>query len=79
MQQLKLQFPVKPCLHPNLFVTMACVPAGVVCTCCGKLLYQYLPKSPDVLGYVSADWALKYKYGNEWTTLPRNQNNMKIG
>jgi hypothetical protein len=47
---------------------MAYVPAGLVCADCGKLLFQYLPQSPEQLGYVSADWAWKYVHGKEWTS-----------
>lgn len=68
MKQLPLPFPVPPCLHRSCFTTMAYVPAGVVCSTCGKLLLQYIPQPPEVLGYVSADWAWKHQHGKEWTT-----------
>jgi len=55
-----------PCQHTSCFVTRAVVPAGLVCSDCGKLLFQYLPQPPEVLGYLSADWAWKHKYGKEW-------------
>ena len=67
--QLELPFPIPECQHNSCFVTMACVPAGLVCADCGKLLFQYLPQSPDELGYMSADWAWHYKHGRSWTTL----------
>lgn len=68
MKQLALPFPVKPCLHRCCFVSHAYCPAGLVCADCGELLFQYLPQSPDQLGYVSADWAWKHVHGKEWTT-----------
>jgi hypothetical protein len=69
-QQLSLLslLPQKPCEHKSCFVTMAYVPAGLVCSDCGKLLLQYIPKSPEELGYMSADWAWHYKHGKPWTT-----------
>jgi len=57
-----------PCQHTSCFVTMAVVPAGLVCSDCGKLLFQYLPPPPEVLGYLSADWAWRYRDGKEWTS-----------
>jgi hypothetical protein len=52
-----------------MFVTLAFVPAGLFCQRCQTMLMQYLPPDgPDVLGYVSADWAWMHKHGKEWTT-----------
>lgn len=73
-KQLPLPFaayapPPPPCRHESCFVTMACVPAGMVCFRCGKLLYQYLPESPEEIGYVTADWAWHHRDNNPWTTL----------
>ena len=67
-RQMALPFLKPPCQHHSQFVTMAVVPAGLVCFDCGMLLLQYLPESPEQLGYVSADWAWKYVHGREWTT-----------
>ena len=74
-QQLSLLnlLPKTPCKHKSRFVTMAYVPAGIVCSECGKLLLQYIPQSPDVLGYKSADWAWHHVYGKEWTTQEPRQ------
>lgn len=35
---------------------------------CNTLLLQYLPEPPEVLGYVSADWAWHHEQGRPWTT-----------
>jgi len=72
--QLPLPFatyvpPPPPCRHDSQYHTMACVPAGMVCFRCGKLLYQYLPQSPAELGYISADWAWHHRNNKPWTTL----------
>ncbi len=59
------------CPHGCCFTTLACVPCGVYCTGCSTLLWQYLPESPEKLGYLSAEWAWHYRDGKAWTTLPR--------
>jgi|GEM_PF-7118826 len=56
------------CRHKSICATHAYVPTGIACLDCGKLLAQYIPESPEVLGYVSADWAWKHIHGEEWTT-----------
>ncbi len=56
------------CPHRSSFVTMAYVPAGVFCDGCGTLLCQVIPQGPEVLGYVSADWAWRHVDGKAWTT-----------
>jgi len=70
MKQLLLYdlIPKKECGHKSCFTSMAYVPAGIVCFDCGKLLCQSLPQSPEELGYLSADWAWKHKYGRAWIT-----------
>ena len=57
-----------PCPHDHRCVTRAYVPAGIACLDCGTLIAQYIPQPPEIWGYLSADWAWKYKDGNEWTT-----------
>lgn len=59
------------CLHTYGFATHACVPTGFICCSCHELVLQWLPESPAVLGYLSADWAWHYRDGKPWTTLPR--------
>ena len=62
--------PCQPCNHYFCYETHAVIPAGLVCAECGELVLQYIPESPDQLGYVSADWAYlhgldeKYNEGN---------------
>lgn len=56
------------CLHPDRMSTMAVVPAGVCCCYCGALICQAIPRPPEVLGYVSADWAWHHRDGKAWTT-----------
>ena len=56
------------CSHRSCFVSAAYVPAGVWCEGCGTLICQFIPRSPEVLGYVSADWAWKHVDGKAWTT-----------
>jgi hypothetical protein len=58
----------KTCDHDFCYDTSAVVPAGLFCHKCSTLLCQYLPESPEALGYVSADWAWHYQHGNAWTT-----------
>lgn len=56
------------CSHDCCHDTCSVVPAGLFCMSCNTLLLQYLPEPPEVLGYVSADWAWHHKYGRAWTT-----------
>ncbi|MCF8094450.1 MAG: hypothetical protein K9J79_03725 [Desulfobacteraceae bacterium] len=56
------------CPHQWLCETQAYVPSGLACLDCGQLLLQYIPQSPEVLGYVSADWAWHHVHGRAWTT-----------
>jgi hypothetical protein len=60
--------PFELCPHESGFETSACVPVGVVCNECGVLLSQYLPQGPEVLGYVSADWAWHHEQGEAWVS-----------
>lgn len=72
LEQLALElFPAptwQTCPHDLCHDTSAVVPAGLYCMSCKTLLLQYLPESPDVLGYVSADWAWHHEQGRPWTT-----------
>ncbi len=46
------------------------VPSGLYCTNCDMVVTRYLPSvknEPEVLGYITATWAWKYKHGREWT------------
>jgi hypothetical protein len=52
-----------PCDHSRCFVTNAHVPAGVYCDKCHRLISQFIPQSPEQLGYVSADWAYVQEHG----------------
>ena len=72
ISQLKLDLSkrAEDCIHEFGFVTMACVPAGYFCGDCESLVFQYIPQSPDRLGYESADWAWKHRHGRNYTTLP---------
>jgi len=58
------------CEHRYGFDCRAYVPAGVVCNQCDTLLCQNVvpPNEPDLIGYVSADWAWHYKHGKPWTS-----------
>jgi hypothetical protein len=56
------------CGHDLCHDTHAVVPVGLFCMNCNTLLLQYLPESPEVLGYVSADWAWHNEQGKPWTT-----------
>jgi hypothetical protein len=55
------------CPHDDCFVTMAYVPAGSWCAKCNTLVSQEVPLPPELLGYLSADWAWHLR-GNAWTT-----------
>jgi hypothetical protein len=69
--QIAFEFgPDDDCPHTYTFVTHAVVPAGDVCTECDALVSQFIPKSPAVLGYLSADWAWHHVHGKPWTTRP---------
>lgn len=61
-----------PCDHSWTIVSMAYVPAGVVCMKCHDLLSQFIPQSPEEIGYLSADWAWKHVHGREYTTRQVN-------
>lgn len=63
--------PWRECSHEFGYDTMAYVPAGVFCTDCQTLILQYVPESPQVLGYLSADWAWHYSKGKAWTTAQK--------
>jgi len=71
-QQLALDlFPAptwQTCDHDLCHDTHAVVPVGLFCMNCNTLLLQYLPEPPEVLGYVSADWAWHHEQGRPWTT-----------
>ena len=56
------------CDHELCHDTHAVVPVGLFCMNCNTLLLQYLPEPPEVLGYVSADWAWHNEHGKPWTT-----------
>lgn len=69
MNQLELFKPeVEECQHRSQFCTEAYVPGGYVCSQCGLLLCQVLPQSPEVVGYLTSDWAWHYRDGQPWTT-----------
>lgn len=55
------------CPHESTFYTSAYVPGGECCTECDTLLSQSIPRPPEVVGYLTADWAWKLE-GNPWTT-----------
>lgn len=72
MEQLSLvlKIIVDECEHKSGFNTNAHVPGGYFCTDCSNLVYRDMPpieNEPDILGYVTANWAWKYKYGKAWT------------
>jgi hypothetical protein len=56
------------CPHEYTFLSHAYVPVGDVCCDCGLLVSQTLPQPPEVLGYLSADWAWHHNHGKPWTT-----------
>lgn len=56
------------CEHRSCFISMAYVPAGDYCPACDTLLLQFIPQSPEQLGYLSADWAWHHRDGKPWTT-----------
>jgi hypothetical protein len=40
------------------------------CTDCEAIVIRDIPplqNEPDDIGYITANWAWKYKHGNEWT------------
>ena len=52
------------CKHDGAqYLTHSVIPAGVVCAECEELLFQYIPESPEQLGYLSAEWA--WLHGDE--------------
>jgi hypothetical protein len=58
----------RECRHELCHDTYCVVPAGTWCSECDTLISQYVPASPQEIGYLSADWAWKYQDGNEWVT-----------
>lgn len=56
-----------PCDHEHSYPTTAYVPAGWCCGKCHQLLGQFIPKPPELLGYVSGDWQWRLD-GKAWTT-----------
>lgn len=67
MNQLCLDFSnYDQCCHATQFNTMAVVPAGLYCPSCKQLTVQWLPRTPDQIGYISADWAWKHIHGKEY-------------
>ena len=56
------------CPHRYGYDSSAYAPAGVVCCQCDQLLLQYIPQPPEILGYLSADWAWHHRDGRPWTT-----------
>ena len=62
--------PYELCRHDRYgYATLACVPAGFICDDCKRFVMQWLPESPEVLGYLSAEWAWHHRDGKAWTTL----------
>ena len=58
------------CEHESGFSTQAYVPGGIFCTECNMVVMRYLPPTknqPDEIGYISANWAWKYRDGKSWT------------
>lgn len=41
---------------------------GFVVLIVANCFFQYIPQGPEVIGYVSADWAWKNIHGQEYTT-----------
>ena len=61
---------IEECTHDSGFDTNSCVPAGYYCTNCNQVVFRYMPpleNEPGVIGYESASWAWKFKYGRDWT------------
>ncbi|PHS71965.1 MAG: hypothetical protein COB22_05985 [Cycloclasticus sp.] len=77
MQQLELfayKKPINPvvggCLHNDGFHTNSVVPGGLFCCECQAIVLRDLPPTedePSIIGYVTANWAWKYRHGNDWT------------
>lgn len=62
--------PPLDCEHESGFYSNAYVPGGYFCDDCNHIVYRDMPpekNQPDLIGYVTADWAWKYKHGNGWT------------
>lgn len=66
--QLEMRFGVRECAHRHQFVTHAYVPCGLVCSDCDELVAQFIPQPPEVVGYLTADWAWHHRDGKPWTT-----------
>jgi len=75
MKQLSLLDLIEkePCEHKACFETSAYVPAGLACFDCGKLLAQFIPYGPDLVGYITADWAWHHVHCRPWTTQYQRQ------
>ena len=77
----QLLFDLRPdatvCNHSSCFQTMAYVPAGEYCTKCNTLISQHFvpANEPELIGYVSANWAWHYRDGKDWTTQEDGQEN----
>ncbi|MEI7733207.1 MAG: hypothetical protein WCO56_26790 [Verrucomicrobiota bacterium] len=56
------------CPHTDCIHTLAVVPGGTFCMQCQTLLDQSIPRSPEDIGYLTADWHYHYILGNPWTT-----------
>lgn len=52
------------------FYSLAYVPGGLFCTHCNMIVMRDMPppeNEPELIGYISATWAWKYRDGNDWT------------
>lgn len=71
----QLEFALVPdrdrCPHDLTFYTSAYVPGGECCIKCDTLLSQSIPRPPEVVGYLTADWAWHLE-GKPWTTAASN-------
>lgn len=54
------------CQHAG-FYTNAEVPGGFFCGECRRIIWRSVPQPPELVGYLTADWAWKHKYGRAWT------------
>jgi hypothetical protein len=78
MQQLDFFTAIEPaypvvfeCEHEHGFHSNAHVPGGYFCSGCNMIVIRDMPppvNQPDLIGYISANWAWKYVHGNEWTS-----------
>lgn len=78
MQQLQLfnqPSPVAPagtaiCDNHVCYPSNACVPGGLFCMVCKMIVVRDMPPAenePELIGYVTANWAWKYRDGKDWT------------